>query len=285
MADRFEDLRNYVAVVSNGGVNAAADALGIAKSAVSRRLAELEARLGVALIDRTTRRLELTAVGRDYHRRAVELLSSLDELDQSVGGKRAVVERLKVSADEELAPMVAAALASFQRVHPGIIIALTLLAGGISESADLVVTTSEASTAGREGVHVGEYRAILCASPDYLNASGEPASTADLSDHAVVGTAAQAGGWTFDGRPNQPFRAVITVPDAICAELAAAKGAGIAQLPEFVVRNALNDGRLRRVLADKASPTRTVLATFATDSSVSVRQLADHLAAKLDLKG
>ena len=86
VADKFEDLRTFVSIVDNGGVNAAAAAMGMARSATSRRLSDLEARIGVTLIERTTRRFEPTAAGRSYLRRAREILVAIDELDSGSGG-------------------------------------------------------------------------------------------------------------------------------------------------------------------------------------------------------
>ncbi|TPG16405.1 LysR family transcriptional regulator [Sphingomonas koreensis] len=113
VADKFEDLRNFAAVVENGGVNAAAAALGIAKSAVSRRLGELEARLGVSLVERSTRRFEPTALGRDYYTKATTILAALDALDAGMGDS-AVVSTVKVMSEPSLmTSLVAPALASF----------------------------------------------------------------------------------------------------------------------------------------------------------------------------
>jgi DNA-binding MarR family transcriptional regulator len=84
VADRFEDLRTLLMVISAGGVSAAAAEMGIAKSAVSRRLTDLEKRLGASLIDRSSRRLKLTVVGADYASRARSVMAEIDALDASV---------------------------------------------------------------------------------------------------------------------------------------------------------------------------------------------------------
>lgn len=95
MADRFEDMRALVAVVSAGGFAAGAERLVVAKSAVSHRIRELEDRLGARLFDRTTRRVQLTEAGRDFHDRAVELLAQLDGAEEAVERKRRTEGRIR----------------------------------------------------------------------------------------------------------------------------------------------------------------------------------------------
>jgi len=92
--DRFADMQVYVSVVESGSISAAAERLNLAKSAVSRRLAELEARLGVSLIQRTTRRLNLTDSGRDYYTRCVAILADVEEAESAVSQAHGVLRGL-----------------------------------------------------------------------------------------------------------------------------------------------------------------------------------------------
>lgn len=286
MADRFEDLRNYVAVVTNGGVNAAADALGIAKSAVSRRLSDLETRLGVTLIDRTTRRLELTAVGRDYHRRATELLASLDALDTSVTGEAASPERITVEVADLLVLPVASALAKFSSTSRHLSFEIS---GSTPRTAPtgaaLLVTCGAGDLAGRESRPLGQFKLVLCAAPEYLKQWGTPTASSELSGHVGIAIGSGDNGWMLDGSSRQEFNAALTVPDATAATAAAIEGGGLVQLPEFMIRNALEDDRLRRVVAGRSTPTVEVSAHYLSESSTSVRQVVDYLAARIDLKG
>lgn len=287
MADRFEDLRNYVAVVSNGGVNAAAEALGIAKSAVSRRLSDLEARLGVTLIDRTTRRFELTAIGRDYHQRAVAILASLDDLDRNVAGSRAPSERLRVSADSELVThLLAPALARFQAENDNMVVDLSVVGSDPAAGVDVVILTSAPSArkSGKER-RLGEFRRLLCGAPTLLEARGSPASIPELADYPGIAVRGQDAGWMLDGSGAQPCHVVMIVPDTASAIAAAIGGAGLAQLPEFAARDAIDRGKLAVVLAERLSKTVDVVASYPQESPAKVSLLLDYLAETLAFSG
>jgi DNA-binding transcriptional LysR family regulator len=283
VADRFEDLRNYVAVVANGGVNAAADALGIAKSAVSRRLAELEARLGVTLIDRTTRRFELTAVGRDYHRRAVDLLASLDDLDRSVAGEMPFSKRISVGVGIDLAPQwLVPAMARFALAHEGVTIALGVMDGTSQpDDADILILTSAGAQSLRETRRIGEFRTVLCGAPAYLEIRGEPSKVTDLGGHSGVAVVGQERGWMFGGPAPQTFKVAMVVNDAASAVAAAIEGAGLCLVPQVVAQDAIDAGKLKIVLASDEPTAATVHASFASESPAAVRRLVDQLAATL----
>lgn len=283
MADRFEDLRNYVAVVSNGGVNAAAEAMGIAKSAVSRRLSDLEARLGVTLIDRTTRRFELTAIGEHYHQRASEILASLEALDQSVVDDAPAPERIKIGASIGLAQqLLAPALAEFASDHEGVAIELVEIEDALVTDADLLVATSPDRGKGRETKLLGEFHTVLCASPAYLQSRGEPENPAAVAEHAGI-TSPEQSSWNVGARATHKFNTTMIMPDATSAKAAAVRGAGLVQLPEFVVRDAIEAGLLRVVLPTRVAPVIPISASFDPNCPLVVRQLVEHLIATLAL--
>lgn len=283
MADRFEDLRNYVAVVSNGGVNAAAEAMGIAKSAVSRRLSELEARLGVTLIDRTTRRFELTAVGRDYHQRAVAILASLDALDRDVGGSRAPAEHVRVSAESELVThLLAPALARFQAEHANMVVELTIAGPEPAAGPDVdILISTRAAPKSDEGLRLGEFRRLLCGAPSLLETRGSPTSISELAEYPGIAVRGQDAGWKLDGLQPQPFNLVMTVPDVASAITAAIEGVGLALLPKFAAREAIDGGKLTVVLADRLTKPTNVVASYRRESPARVRLLVKYLAATL----
>lgn len=284
MADRFEDLRNYAAVVANGGVNAAAEALGIAKSAVSRRLAELEARLGVTLVDRSTRRFELTAIGRDYHRRATEILCALDALDKGVANASGDATTMRIAADEDLiAEVLAAPLAAIVATMPGARLELLRLATdeAAARDVDLLITAGPTPT-GHHVTRLGEFRILLCAAPAYIEAHGSPAFATDLGEHPGITIGRGDAAWILDGPARLPFSSVMSVPDAAAAAAMAIAGAGIAMLPDFVARRAIADGSLI-VLLEQRAAVRTVSASHPSDSPQIIPLLVDRLAATVDL--
>ena len=270
MADKFEDLRTYTTVVSCGGVNAAAAEMGIAKSAVSRRVSDLENRLGISLIERTTRRFELTAVGREYFQRARDLLDALERLDADPAG-RSSHEEISISARHDiLAHLVAPAIATFRARH--VDVTLRLLREG---PADLSLSAGVVSDG---AIRLGSFEHILCASPGYIAEREEVSSASDLGAHTSIQIDGDTGpGWGAGGGPRRRPRDVVQAPDADVAFALAVSGAGVAQLPDFVAKTAVRDGRLTVILAGQEPPPSDLIARFAADASASVKALADYL--------
>jgi DNA-binding transcriptional LysR family regulator len=126
MADRFEDLRALVAVVSAGGFAAGAERLGVAKSAVSRRIRELEDRLGARMFDRTTRRVQLTEAGHRFHDRAVELLAGLEEAEEAASSSSGELKgRIRVTAPVYFTThCLAPVLGQFLKRHPAVTLSI-----------------------------------------------------------------------------------------------------------------------------------------------------------------
>lgn len=284
MTDKFDDLRNYVAVVENGGINAAAAALGIAKSAVSRRLGDLEARLGVTLIERTTRRFELTAVGRDYHQRASAILRDLESLDQTVASREGVPALSVECTTSALASLVAPALASFQLSNEQLVVDLRIGETSSTGDADVTLTTGSLSASG-SGLHmVASFERVICGAPSYLDTRGRPATLADLRGHSGIAVPSDPDDWRLSTEAAQGPVVVFSAPDVQTAALVAIAGCGLAQVPGFVVREAVASGRLEVVLQEKSPVSTTVHATYAPSASVTIRRLVDHLATTLSLE-
>ena len=283
VADRFEDIRTYVAVVDSGGVNAAAAHLGIAKSAVSRRLGELETRLGVKLIERTTRSFELTALGRDYHRRASEILASLNALDEGLGTGKTTVADITVSIEAGLPPrLLLPAIATFQASEAAAPVRLGVVADPDPRAVDVVVGT--AADRKCESRRIGSFRRLLYASPAYLEMHGTPASAAALSDHRRIATAS-VGDWVVAGRAKARPAAILVVDEIEEALIAATCGIGVAQLPDFVALDAVSRGDLIAILEDSAAAPVEVHASYLRDRSVAVKHFVDALALRTTLSG
>ena len=275
MADKFEDLRTYVTVVTCGGVNAAAAELGIAKSAVSRRLSDLEARLGVALIERTKRSFEVTAVGREYFRRANEILNTLKQLDEHVGAD-GPARTVTVSAPAAvLIHLIAPALARLARQSDLKPIHLTERGSGAT---DIAITVGRGTPDGFAVREVGRFDKIVCAAPKYLEARGTPQLTADLASHhgiAIVG--AGDTDWLLVGGAPRPPAIVLSVPDEETGLAAALAGIGLVQLQDFVAADAIRSARLVQVLKSSTPPDSGIWLTHADDAPTSVRSIADAL--------
>lgn len=276
MADRFEDLRTLLTAVSTGGVSAAAAKLGIAKSAVSRRLSDLEKRLGVELIDRTRRRLALTETGAEYARRARIVLASLDQLDASVApaGKRVTITVRASTTLLTHAVIPALAIARTAIDGDDVQLRLSVSEAGEADGDDILVVEDHEGDRGRRLFADG---LVICASPAHLAAWGMPGEPKHLDHHPTIAIVGEADGWDLaDGA--HPFGAVaVTTADAEAAAAAATAGLGIAQLPNHLVAVALSDGRLVRVMADYEPAPKWVVLTTAPDMDERTRRLADAL--------
>ncbi|WP_413991672.1 LysR family transcriptional regulator [Labrys okinawensis] len=185
---RFDDLEVFSAIVDAGGISAAAAALGSSPPAVSRRLAALEARLGVRLAERSARRFRLTDEGTLYHARGQGLLAELRDAEAEVT-KRGDIARglLKVGAPMELGRRrIAPLLADFAALHPGLEVHLLLSDAGIEvgeEGLDVALRFGRPADPSLIARRIATVRRIVCASPSYLATHGIPARPDDLTRH------------------------------------------------------------------------------------------------------
>ncbi len=274
MTDKFDDLRTLVTVLSAGGVSAAAAELGIAKSAVSRRVADLEDRLGVALFERVGRRLEPTAVGLDYARRARSILDALADLEALHKPFDAPKRITICAAPEVILHVLMPAIADLSQSLEADGIRLDLATHRVEKS-DVTVMPSRQGDGSARPLLISHI--VTCGSPDYLAKHGEPTRPDELDGHGMVaiGTAAIAS-WRIGDRRRPANRVAIVVPNVEAAACAAVDGAGLTQVPEFAVLPLLTDGRLRTVLRQDASPIH-LFAVFDDDAPTHVLKLVDDL--------
>lgn len=271
--DRFEELQTLVAVVDAGSFSAAAERLGLARSAVSRRIAELEARLGAQLLHRTTRRLSLTGAGQQYYERGVRLLADLDEAEQVViSGQAALRGRLRLAAPLSfgllhLAPVVDRLLAA----HPELVLDLDLndrQVNLVEEGFDLALRIGQLADSNLVARRLAPVRFLLCASPDYLRRHGEPSTPQALAGHPglVYGNIPESQQWSFvDGAGHSVSVRLPTRLRANNGDLllqAALDGVGVAALPTFLCHRAVAEGRLRALLTDYRLPASALYAVY-----------------------
>lgn len=188
---RFEEMRNFVRVVEAGSISKAAEQLGIAKSGVSRRLAELESRLGVRLLNRTTRRSSLTEAGQSYYRGALKLLGDVAELDAATAESEALLKgtlRLAAPLSFGLCHLTPA-IDEFLGAHPELSINIDFSDRHIDlvgQGADLAIRIADLDDSSLQARRICPVRLVLCASPDYLARHGAPETPEDLQDHRVL---------------------------------------------------------------------------------------------------
>ena len=247
----------FVEVVAAGSLSAAARLRGISPAMVSKRIARLEARLGVRLLNRTTRRLEPTARGERYHGDMVAVLAAIREAEGRVMDRAAGPSGpLRVSAPTSFGRLhIAPRLKPFLDDHPDIALELNLSDGFsdlLGEGIDLAIRIAPSVEPGYAAHRLADSRRVLCASPAYLAAAGHPATIAALGDHRLLAARGQMP-WRLTG-PQGAFAIerdshVRTNSSEVVRELTLA-GVGIALRSRWDVSGELAAGRLVRVLPE-----------------------------------
>ncbi len=292
--DRFEEMQTFVRVVDAGGLSAAARRLDIARSAVSRRLADLEARLGVQLLTRTTRRINLTEHGRAFYERCVALLAELEETERAVSsGHKALRGTLRIAAPlsfgiKHLSPL----LDDFLKTHPDLTLDLDLndrTVNLMEEGVDLAVRIGNLNDSTLVARRLARVRRILCASPEYLARYGEPGRPEDLGAHVglLYTHMSETQHWQFQ-RADTSWVSV-SVPTRMRANngdillKAAIDGLGVLGGPTFICYEAIAQGLLQPILCDYELPQSAVYVMYPRQRHLPqrLRVLINHLAASL----
>ena len=263
--DRFADIQALVAVVEAGTFSAAGERLGVAKSVISRRVSQLEQRLGSRLLHRTTRRLTLTDAGRNFYQRAVQILADLEDAEQGVTAEVTDLRgALKLAAPLSFGlAHLSDALTEFLDTYPAIELNLDLNDRSINlveEGFDLAVRIGELTDSTLIARRIGTSRTVTCASRAYLERFGEPQHPDDLQHHVGLQYSNVSYKWqwqyaTPDGRPlhAQPqLRMRANNGEALAC--AAAAGIGITTGPTFILARYINEGKLQRILPDFEQP-------------------------------
>lgn len=251
----------FVRVVREGSFTAAARALGLPKSSVSRSVAQLEQSLGARLLHRTTRKLNLTGAGVAFYERVSRALGEIDEATAAAADEQAELRgtvRLTAPLDVgvwALAPM----LARFSRRHPRIHVDLVLtgrVVDLVGEGVDLAVRAGPLRDSSLVARRVGELRSLVYGAPKYLARRGTPRALDDLSAHDCVLFRAPSGRakWEFsnvDGTSGAvEVGGAVGADDLSFVRKAVMSGAGLGVLPEFLCGRAAQRGLLVNVLPD-----------------------------------
>lgn len=251
------DYALFAAVVEAGSIAGGARSRGLSAPMASKRLQRLEARLGARLVQRTTRRLTLTAVGERLHGDLVTILAAATAAEARVTGQAGMVTgTLRIAAPTSFARLhLAPGLHDFAAAYPRVALDVRLSDGFtdlLAERIDVAIRIAADVPAGLERRRVSSSRRVLCAAPAYLADHGAPASLAELSRHRLLAADAQLP-WRLvqDGRERRVdgTSAVRTNSSELVRELAVA-GMGIALRSLWDVGALLADGRLIRVLPE-----------------------------------
>ena len=292
--NRFDELEAFVAVVDFHGFGNAAERLGMAKSMVSRRVSDLERRLGVQLLKRTTRRQSLTDAGREFHARATQILADLDEAEQCIADADAEVSgRIRLAMPLGFGVTVLAApVADFLAAHPAIEIDVDLndrTVDLIEENIDLAIRVGQLEDSSLIARRLAAVQIATCASPEYLRRHGRPRHPSELADHEVLTYSNVAVGrhWSFpqQGKPLVPrLRYRLAANNGEFLAAVASRGQGIVNGPRALMQAQIDAGELEPVLEDFPRPELGMYAVYPPGRLISrrVRVFSDALRAYFD---
>jgi DNA-binding transcriptional LysR family regulator len=287
--DRFQDIETFIKVVETGGFTNAASELGLSKSVVSRRINDLENRLGARLLNRTTRRLSPTEVGQAFYERCKRILADIQEAEAAVTNLQTAPRgTLRVSAPTSLGRIhLAPILGEFMRTYPDISLDVSLndrFVDLVDEGFDLAIRVGHLRDSSLIATRLASARRIAIASPAYLAEHGEPQTLSDLSAHECMVYTATEGGdlWRLNGtdgpRTIRISGRVHTNDGEVMCRLAMA-GHGIAVVPTFVCDELLRSGQLQVILSKVLEDEVGIYAVYPHSRHLSpkVRALVDFL--------
>jgi len=270
----LNDIQVFMAVVDAGSFVAGGQTMGLSRSAAGKAIARLEQRLSVRLLHRTTRSLGLTDEGREFYRRGLQILASVDDAEASVAGDKGTARGvLRLTAPAAfgrriLLPLVPKFLVAWPEVQVEISFS-DRLADIVEEGFDLAVrigvTAPDTRLVSRT---LARYRALLCASPAYLAARGEPQTVESLAGHEALQFSSrnQKQPWRLRDERGEwvkaPVRGRLRLDSGEALRDAALSGLGIAYLPEFMIAEDVAAGRLRQVLRAVAGEEVRIVALY-----------------------
>lgn len=287
--DKFLEMQVFAAVVDAGSFVGASDALEMSKPAVSRYVAELESRLGVRLLNRTTRKLSLTEEGDVFYARCKALLDNVEEAEAEITARKGeAAGLLKVTAPQTFGLLYLAPLwAPFMARHPKVRVDVMLsdrVTDLVEEGFDLAVRIARLPSSSLVSRKLATTRMILCASPAYLKRRGQPKTPADLVNHEIASYSLLSMGetWEFDGPDGHVVAPVSprlrSNSGDTCRAVALAHG-GIILQPSFLVGADIRAGTLVELMPEFRSIRLDMFAVYPSRKFVSpkVRLLIDFL--------
>lgn len=285
---QLEELSVFIRVVEAGSISRAAEQLGIAKSAVSRRLAELEKRLGVTLINRTTRQFHLSEAGQRCYNHALRVNDMVLELEASVAQEQLEIGgNIRLSVPTSLAVNVMGPiLDEFLRKHPGVKLDMDVSDNyvDIVESGfDLAIRVGEMRDSLLKARPLAEVKIYLAASPAYLSQHGEPDSLEALATHRFLLYGGLESALRFidknGGTHEAHLNPHLVINNGDVLHQLAVLGQGIIFTPSFISEKAIRTGQLVRILPQYQAPPRYIYAAYPNTRFLPkrVRLIIDYL--------
>ena len=289
--DRFEEMQTFVRVVETGSLSNAAERMNIVKSAVSRRLSDLESRLGVQLLNRTTRRLHLTDSGKQFYQRCLRILADLDETEQTISSEHANLRgTIRIAAPLSFGLLhLSPVLDDFLKEHKEVNLDLDLndrVINLMDEGFDLGIRIGQLEESSLKAKRLAPSKRILCASPEYLTQYGEPQCPEDLKDHLGLSYSNVPEGQLWQFRQSDDSSISVRVPHRMRANngdvllKAAIDGLGILATTTFICYQAIEQQLLKPILCDYKLHEAGIYAIYPAQRHLPgrVRVLIDFLA-------
>lgn len=292
--NRYEELQAFVAVIDYRGFGNAGDKLGIAKSMVSRRVSELEKRLGVQLLQRTTRRQSLTEAGAEFYRRATQLIADMNEAEQFVADAQCAISgRIKLTVPLSFGvSQLASPINRFLSENPEIEIEVDLNDRPldlIEENVDLAIRVGDMEDSSLIARKLANVHFAVCASPDYLRQHGEPRHPAELAGHEVLVYSNTTVGrqWFYEQEgkqisPRMKYRLSANNGEFLAS--IASRGLALVNGPLAIMQEYIEAGELVTILADYPRQSVGMYAVYPPGRLISrrVKMLSDALYAHFD---
>ncbi len=289
--DRFLEMQTFAAVVDAGSFIKASETLVTSKAAVSRYVLDLESRLGVRLLHRTTRKLSLTEEGEVFYARCLDLLTLVDEAEAEITERSGRASgRIKLNAPVTFSVLhLGNVWGAFQKQHPSVTFDVSLsdrVVDLVDEGYDLAIRIAKLPASTLISRKLSSTRMVLCASPNYLKEMGVPLKPSDLSSHATLSYSYSSGKdeWEFegpDGNESVKINPFIHTNSGDICRAGALDDQGIILQPSFLIGPDIKAGKLIEILPDYRAIELGIYAVYPTRKHLpsKIRLLIDFLIA------
>ncbi len=291
-----DDVRIFATVVASGGFSASVEQLGITRSAICRRIDRLEARLGVRLLARTTRRIKLTEAGEVFYERCAQILSDIDNAERTIlEGYGSVRGTLRVNCAVMIGlRMLVPLLGDFMATYPDLRVLIDLSDAPIVKddtAYDVFIRLGSVTDTNLIASRIARSRRIICASPDYVRRFGLPRAPEELAGHSCLllrGLGSEFNEWSFEtpqGRSTVRAYGRLVFNSGDGHHQALRSGLGIGRVTELLVGSDLDSGALIRILQDfQASEAEPIVALYhgGPHVPIKVRAFVDFIRSRRD---
>lgn len=270
--DRLASITAFVRVAENGGFSAAARRLNLSTTTISDQVQALENTLGARLLNRTTRRVSLTEIGREYFERCALILHELDEADEAASSLQLTPRgHLRIYSQQGVSLPVGEAVTLFLKRYPGVSIDLRtgdVMPDLVQDALDLMVTPAAPPDSSLTRRRLAGYRYVVCGAPSYFDKHSPPKSPADLASHNCLLYPYSVFGrdWPFSDSAGNPITMRISgnlvTTGTSTLRAAAVAGIGLWLCPTFIASDLLASGALVPILLDYPTPDMEIVALY-----------------------